>query len=207
VPIPAPLLDFLVPPGPPESPEGSARREERLVSGVPHTMILDRDVSIVVLVPTGLAATWRDADPSSVVSASKDQVAPWTGTMIEPASQAPIRLLVRRGGAAIGSVPLVAGLRRRLADSGDPERGAVLDLTILGWELHAGTVRGPGDFGSRVELAWRRSDKAVDQFSTPPIVPHLVPRLPPEYRVESDFGLIEYVPLPRFTIAPRSFVL
>jgi hypothetical protein len=60
---------------------------------------------------------------------------------------------------------------------------------VLSWQLFAGTVRGPGDYGSVVELGWRVSDKAVDIFGPP--VPHraVVRRLPLVLRIESEFRL------------------
>jgi hypothetical protein len=77
----------------------------------------------------------------------------------------------------VGAVPLVAGGRRLVPDAGAADGGVAVELVLLAWELRAGTVRGPGEFGSRLALAWRRADRGAAEFSPPPINPGLARRL------------------------------
>ena len=68
------------------------------------------------------------------------------------------------------------------------EGGEVVELTIVDWDVRAGTVRGAGDFGSRLDVAFRRSDGGAARFEPPPVHPQLVRRLAAEQRLESDVG-------------------
>jgi hypothetical protein len=86
-------------------------------------------------------------------------------------------------------VPLVVGRRRLLPDGGRHEHPMRIELAVLGWDIRAGSLRGPGDFGSRIRLAWRSADRSVELFSTPPVVPHILPRLPVAFRMQSVLGL------------------
>jgi hypothetical protein len=60
-----------------------------------------------------------------------------------------------------------------------------VELAILDWEVRAGSMRGAGDFGSFIELAWRRADQAVDTFRPAPVHRRVAERLGPGFRVES----------------------
>jgi hypothetical protein len=59
----------------------------------------------------------------------------------------------------------------------DGVRG-VIDLHVADWLLHAGCVRGPGDYGSFVEVAWRRIDSGANTFPLAPVDPHVAARNP-----------------------------
>ena len=131
-----------------------ARRTEPLRDGLPHTIALDAEVSLVAVLPNGLAVPWLQADPLAIVSSSRPEGDPHVPGAAPP-PRAPLRLLVLTGPQPVAAVPLVAGLHRTLPDHGGPD-GARLELEIIGWEVHAGTLRGAGDFGSFVDLAWRR---------------------------------------------------
>jgi hypothetical protein len=158
-----------------------------LADGLPQTIDLDRDLSLVVVVPTGLATAWRDADPSALVSTSADELAPAHPAAATPEANVDRgrpRLLVLRAGAPVAWLPLVAGARRSLPNDG--EQGAAVELAIIGWEIRAGSLRGPGAFGSRLQLAWRRSDRAAATFVAPALNPQLVKRLAAGLRLESD---------------------
>ncbi len=200
---PIPVQRYLVPEAKPQAPEGFTLVDQPIVGGLPFSLQLDDEYRLVVAMPTGLAATWRDADPTAVVSHSADEVAPWiasSGAPVGDAARPPARLVVQRAGATVAAVPLAAGLRRSLPDSGQQDQGVRLELVILSWDLRAGSLRGPGDFGSRLSVAWRRADRAVEQFSTPPVNPHLVARLPHQFRMESALGLQHPVRLWRFSV-------
>jgi hypothetical protein len=130
------------------------RRTEPLVGGLPHTIGLDTELSLALVLPSGLAMQWLRADPLAVVSSSAGDGEPHVPDAA-PAPRAPLRLLALVRSQPVAAVPLVAGLQRALPDDGGPG-GARLELQILTWELHAGTLRGAGDFGSFVDVAWRR---------------------------------------------------
>jgi hypothetical protein len=268
-----------------------------LVTGLPTTVDLDAEFKVALVVPTGLAKTWRDADPRAIVSRSDGDRDPrlranlelsapsaltasavagggslvageyhyrvtalnasgeslpsdeasvtvpaasgrvaltWNavaeatsyrvyrgrGSGEETASipaatnaltdrgsvgrsgarfpvppppvgavdHAPARLFLRRAGETIAVVPLVADRTATVPESGDHDRGAAVELSVLGWDFRAGSLRGPGDFGSRLEIAWRRCDRAEDRFEPPPVNRRAAERLAEEFRTKSVLG-------------------
>lgn len=200
---PIPVQRFLVPDRKPAAPEGFIEVSEAILGGLPHRIDLDQDVRLLLFVPTGLASTWRDADPTALVTESAAEIAPRTGPdnlPIAGVTRAPARIAVQIAGATVASIPLTAGLTRTVPDAGDADRGSRLEIVVLAWDIRAGSLRGPGDFGSRITLAWRRADRAVENFSTPPVSPQLVPRLAPEFRMQSELGRIKAIKLARFQI-------
>ena len=201
--LPTPIQRYLTPEVKPTTPAGFTQIGKTLLNGLPHTIQLTENITLVIVVPNGLAVTWRDADPTTLISVSDDELEPHVADSDEPignVARAPVRMLMRVAGTTVGSIPLVAGLRRTVPDSGETDRGVQIELVILSWDRRAGSLRGRGDFGSRISLAWRRADEAVEQYSTPIVNPHLVPRLPPEDRMESRLGLKAPVQLQRFQI-------
>lgn len=200
---PFPIRRYLVPEEKPIPPEGFTRVDERIVNGLPHSIQLSDNIMLVVVIPNGQAVAWRDADPAAVLSSSGDELLPAAAGGDEPVGhvkRAPARILVRISGKTAASVPLVAGLRRSIPDSGDGRSGVRIELAILSWDLTTGIMRGGGDFGSSISLAWRRADRAVEHYSTPVINPHLVPRLKPQFRMMSALGLVKPVRLARFNV-------
>jgi hypothetical protein len=112
------------------------------------------------------------------------------------AGRLPARLHLQRSGVTIASIPLVAGLRRLLPESGETTSGAPVDVVILSWEIHAGTLCGAGDFGSRIRFAWRLANQAVAFFAALPLNPFAgtrvavqVQKTKPQLAVESVVGL------------------
>jgi hypothetical protein len=285
-----------VPETPDPLPDSFERVSVQLVNGLPTTIDLDADLSVALVVPTGLATTWRDAEPTAVVSRSgpetephrrpdlklsppagvtatasagggaltsgiyyyevtalgangeslpsdgvsvqvsgpgkvalvwtavagadayriyrgpgpgRDQVsysvrtnsftdkglpgaalsAPAPPSHLAAVDRAPVRLLLRQRSPLSASLPLVAGLRRSVPDAGDAALGATIEIAVIAWDVRAGSLRGAGDFGSRVELAWRRVDEAGEQFEPPPLAPRVARRLEPELRMQSLLGL------------------
>jgi hypothetical protein len=191
---PIPVARLLVPPVSTLAPEGFARIESILPSGLPATIELDRELSLVLTLPTGLAAPWRDAAADDIVATAEDDLAPLPGPppTRDPVAEAPLRLHLRRGSTVVAATPLGVGARLRLPDGGDQLIGTLVEVVLLDWIIRAGSIRGAGDAGSRLVLAWRRADGAVDQFSEPPINPHFEPRLPPVLRVESRPYLMKF---------------
>jgi hypothetical protein len=169
-----PVDRLLVPDAPPSVPAGAAQVLQPLVRGLPQELTLDAALSLVVAVPTGIAVDWRDADPALVVASADDERATF-GLHSPPAlARPPARLALRRAGAFVAAVPLVLGVHRFLPDDGGS--GALIELTVLDYLLHAGTLCGPGDFGSMLRLAWRRCDAGSDAFALPPLQPRVAER-------------------------------
>jgi hypothetical protein len=164
--------------------EGYERRLVQLVNGLPATIDLDAELALMLVAPSGLAATWRDAPGDAVVSSSADERAART----EPAQNAPpppvgaverfpLRLVERRAGRLGAAVPLAAGLVRELPDAGDPSEPVVAEIVVLSWDIRAGSLRGSGDFGSRIELAWRRADGDNAAAEPPAAHPRVLARI------------------------------
>jgi hypothetical protein len=176
--IPIPVAGYLVPEHTSLTPDGFTRVDEPMARGLPHTISLDRATRATVVLPSGLARAWRDADPAAVVSTSDAEhvaIRPSAG-VDDSAARAPLRLVVERSNVVLGVVPFAAGARRFVPDEGSA-RGAAIEIVLLAWELRAGTVLGPGDFGSRITLAWRIADTASAEFAPPPINANLARRL------------------------------
>jgi hypothetical protein len=179
-----PVDRLLVPDAPPAVPAGATQVLQPLLRGLPQELPLDATLSLVITVPTGIAVDWRDADPATVVASAADERAP-SGAQARPAlARPPVRLALRRAGGFIAGVPLVLGAHRFLPDDG--AGGAVIELTVLDYLLHAGTLCGPGDFGSLLRLAWRRCDAGVDHFALPPLPPRVAERFVAQ--VQSQLG-------------------
>jgi hypothetical protein len=176
---PAPIQRYLVPPAPPQVEEaGFLRVRERVPAGIPHAVALAEGLRLVLVVPTGLAATWRDADPAAVVSESAPEHAAHDPQAAPAPVRAPARLILQDGASVLASVPLVAHRRVWLPDSGRSESGVRIELIVLGWDIRAGSLRGPGEVGSWLEIAWRLADRAADEFSAPPVSPKVLERQP-----------------------------
>lgn len=175
--LPIPVDRYLIPADiAPAVPSGAVRVRQPLVRGLPATIALDQDLSLGVLVVTGTAKQWIEAQGSELICASDEDGAPrQPDDDEEPVARAAARLVLLRGQTIIATVPLRAGLTRRLPDDGGA--GAVIDLWILSYALHAGTLREVGDFGSYVELAWQRIDRGTDRFDLAPLDPRVEERL------------------------------
>lgn len=181
-----PIERELVPASAP-SLRGATAETQRLVKGLPESLSLDTEISLVVALPTGLATTWRDADPAAVVSSSDAELSaasPAPQTPVGDVARAPVRLFVMQNGNPIASVPLAAGLHRLVG-----EDGATLELRIVAWHIHAGNLLGSGDLGSFLQLEWRRVGTASSEFATPPLDPHVAQRLGRQFRLESLPGV------------------
>src|SRR5215207_6638346 len=164
---PLAMEPFLISGDSPAVPDGFIRLRQDLTRGVPFEFTVEGDVTLLLQVPTGFAAIWREQDPARLVSAAGEETGPHTSPRgADPLERAPVRLLLRRARVLLATIPLVAGLRRIMPD-GDAAQSA-LELIVVDWRLHAGCVRGPGDYGSFVEIAWRRADQASDQIVVPP---------------------------------------
>jgi len=156
------ILHDLLLPAPAGPPASHTLVRVALTAGLPARVDLLTGVHAMLVLPTGLARQWWDADPGDVVATAADDRQPHRP---DRPARPPLRLVLLRGGEVLGSVPLAAGLRRTCPDSG--ARGAVVEVTVVDWLLLAGTVRGPGDYGSFLTLSWRAADAGEDTFDVP----------------------------------------
>jgi len=187
-----PAARLLVPPDPPELPDGFAMLQSSITNGLPHVIDLPNNIRLTVTLPTGLLPHWLDADPTELVATSDDETAARPAQLQEEigtTGRPPLRLAARRSGLALGTMPFALQAARVLRNDGDATAGAAVEVILLGWTIHAGTIRGAGDFGSSISLAWRRADLAVEVFGPPVINPFLVHRLPLIFRIHSVLGL------------------
>lgn len=184
--LPIPVDRYLVPADTaPILPADATTVHQPLVRGLPATFQLDTELSLALFVPTGDAALWRDADGSELIASADEETAARAPDDAEDVVARPAaRLVLLRGPENLAAVPLRAGLTRRLPDDG--AAATLIELWVLDYALHAGTLREIGDFGSFVDYAWRRIDRATDQFA----LPALDPRVAEEFieQFESQVG-------------------
>lgn len=152
-PLPAPLPEFLP-------------LVSRITLGLPHVMVLDPRFTLGLVAPTGLARFWLGQPKDALVSrAGEDQ----------PGAP-PLRLLLRGSGSALAGVaPLVLGPTRFLGASAVVAPG--LRLRVTDWRIHAGSLVGPGDFGSYLSLDWQAWGPGAARFQAPVARPAVLRRL------------------------------
>lgn len=176
---PIPVDRLLVPAVRAPAPDGFARVRQSLEGGLPATLRLDPQLALALCAPTGDALRWRDARGDEPVAAAGDDDEPATAATAaataEPVARAPLRLVLLHGGAVVATVPLVPGPPRRLPDHGGAA-GALIELAVLDFRVHAGNLREAGSFGSFLDLAWRRVERGTDRFALPPVAPRVAAR-------------------------------
>ena len=119
------------------------------VDSMPHELALADGWSVILYAPTGIAREWLDGDPAAVVSSSRLESVPHAAPGDEAARAAP-RLVIRRGGALLGALPLAAGV---IGTFHTPS--AMLEIVAVSWEIRAGAMRGGSPGSARIELAFR----------------------------------------------------
>jgi hypothetical protein len=173
--VPIPVDRLLVPPAPAALPDSFERVRQSLERGLPATFRLDPQLSLALYAPTGDAVRWRDAHGDEIVAAAAEDDAPTVpGDIDDAVSRAPLRLIVLSAGAIIAAVPLVPGRPRRIPEHGGA--GALIDLAILDFRIHAGNLRQAGNYGSFLDVAWRRVERGTDRFALPPLDPRVAAR-------------------------------
>ena len=118
-------------------------------AGLPGELALSDGWSAIFCATTGVARAWLDGDPGEVVTGSDFEFVPYVAGRDGTARPA-ARLVIRRGGALLGALPLAAGVMRTFHAP-----SAMLEIVPLSWELRAGGMRGRFPSGARMELAWR----------------------------------------------------
>lgn len=181
-----PVDRFLVPAGPPVAPADFNIVVQPLLRGLPAELRLDAELNLIVYAPTGDANLWRDADPSAIVCHGAEELLPRGAQVATPevTARPPVRLVLRRAGIFVAALPLAVGLRRRLPDNGS--LGSLVELMVLDYRIHAGTLCQPGDFGSFVRFAWKRADRMPGAFHLPPLAPRVAERFAGQ--VQSELG-------------------
>lgn len=186
---PIPVDRILVPPAPAALPDGFIRMRQSLERGLPATFRLDAELSLALYAPTGDARLWRDARGDEPVAIAADDDTPASAVdPIDLAARAPLRMVLLRAGAIVGAVPLVPCPPRRVPDGGGAQ-GALIDLAVLDYRIHAGNLRQAGDYGSFLDIAWRRIDRAGARFSLPPLDQRVASRF--AGIVQSEVGVPE----------------
>jgi len=176
---PIPVDRYLVPAQPADPPADAQVVDVALLTGLPFTISLGSDMALLLTFATGLAKEWRAMDTQAVITQSAVEAEPRTDPTdpVTDSKTGRLSLALQRGGRTLAVVPVVSG-RHRLAEPG--ESGARrFDIWILGWDVRAGSIRGPGDFGSRLRLAWRVADKAGGFFAPVPVNSFIILRLVP----------------------------
>lgn len=169
--ISRPLLD--APAGPADPAEGAGAPQAvqlDLVSGLPAQIGLDATRSLVLSVPLGVAGGVIGADPLAVAF---DTAAPGDPGTLRDGGAAWPRLTLVAAGALGETVPAVAGVPFRIRMAAT----AVLELTLQQLMITAGSLRGPGRFGSRIVLLWRDLFPAPDTGPPPSAGDIGIPRL------------------------------
>lgn len=189
----APPLAAVLVPEPPTAPVADFQLlTQSVTTGLPAMLTLSDGFQAVLVFPTGVARRWIDADPGTLVATSADDRQPYDPTSAEAfplMPRPPLRLLVRRNGRTLGAVPANLGVIRRISDTGDAANGVVIEVMLKAWEIYAGSVRGAGNFGSSIQIAWRLADRALDTFGPPVINRRVLRRRPPVERIHSVVGL------------------
>lgn len=190
--LPLPLSNLLVEPPVIAVPEGFEPVARVIDAGLPLNVPLGSGYEVLMVMPTGLARQWIEARGGDLVASSEDELRPHDPGAPSSSSfaRAPLRWLVKRGGRIIAAIPFSVGAVRRVADGGAAGQGVALEIVALRWSLHAGSMRGAGDFGSQIEFAWRIADRAVDQFGAPLVSRRVLERKPPEQRIESHVAYV-----------------
>jgi len=162
-----PVIARLTPETEPEVPPGFQMFESSIRSGLPHAVPLFPRWRVLLSRPTGVARWWLDRDP------------------FEPVEHGAPRLRFQLDGVTMCVIPLITGVLFRVTR---PDGATPLDATVLDWRLHAGDLRGPGDYGSFVRLAAGVADRAKTMFGPVPVSDFVIPALPKEDRTESRPG-------------------
>lgn len=145
-------------------PSGFSRFRLSLDRGLPATLALAQNTEAVAMIGGGIMRRWQTTAALELVHSAS----------LEDADAAmPVRLLLRREHKRLGSIPLRPGPVQIVGS----RKAGYLAIKLIDWSIYAGTVLGPGDFGSFIELAWRFSNERPAEFTLPPVRTGVLRRL------------------------------
>lgn len=159
-----PIIARLTPDAAPAAPAGYVSVDSPIRGGLPHAVPLIARWRALLSLPTGTARIWLDTAAAT------------------PVTDGAPRLRLQRDGVTVAIAPLVLGPLFDVTDAGGRLR---LTMIVLGWSLHAGDLRGAGDHGSVLRLAYAAADRAADVFAPLPPSDFIIRALPPADRTES----------------------
>jgi hypothetical protein len=148
------------PTGGPAAPQ--ALRQD-LSSGLPVKVDLDGARSLVLAVPLGVARSVLSADPQAAVFDTRALLAGDPAAARDAGAAWP-RMTLVAGGAVGETVPVLAGVPFALRLGTAAAAEVTVDLLVV----TVGTLRSPGQFGSRLALHWRDLGPAPDAGPPPP---------------------------------------
>jgi hypothetical protein len=184
------VLSHLTPEAPAQVPEGAKLVESTILGGLPHRVALGSVFALTMTLPNGMAKRWLDLDPAMVVSDSQELTRPGQDGGIWPGNHTVLRpsITLLNGARRAAMIPAVVGVPMVFCGDRDDSDRIQVEVTVLSWLIHAGTVRGAGDYGSRISVAWRPADQGSEAFEVPPVHPYLQRRLPAAEVLESEVG-------------------
>ena len=187
-----PAAPLLVPAGAPAASDDFTIVRSAMIQGFPHIIDLTDGLRLKVILPTGLMQPWLDADPSALVASSDDELQPRAATLTDDVggvSRSALRLAIVRRGSFLSTTPATLATARSLPSAGDPAQGVAVAITLLGWSIFAGTLRGTGDFGSFIDFGWKIANVGANNFEPPGLNPFLRRRLGASLAMRSELGL------------------
>jgi len=198
-----PSARLLVPAAAPALPDTFQMVQSQILNGFPHFIDLTKSVRLKITMPTGLLQPWLDADPGALVATNDDESVPRSAALSEEigaVTRPALRMAIVQNGVFLSTVPIAAGVQRTLPDDGTAIQGVVIEIALASWKIFAGTVRGPGDFGSSIQLGWRFANAAANDFGPPVMNVFLWRRLLPRLRLQSELGRATFQLDDRFAV-------
>lgn len=152
--ISRPFLDV------PNDPTVFQTLQQDLTSGLPAKVDLDGARGLVLAVPLGVARNVLSADPATVAFDTGSFTGPTTPRDYDATWP---RLTFVAGGVIGETVPVLPGVRFAVRLGAD----ASVEITVDTLVVTVGTLRSPGQFGSRLALRWRALGPAPDAGPPP----------------------------------------
>lgn len=160
-----PLVDAFVDapgPAPGRATAPPAVLATELPEGIPARLVLDAHRTLVLAVPLGVARPLLEADPLTVVVDDALLTGSDPAQRVVPDVPRP-RLTLVADGRLADSITVVPGVAATLADGGR----ALVTVVVERLRITAGSLRGPGAFGSLLRLTWTDPTAAGDHGAAP----------------------------------------
>lgn len=145
---------------------GPALATVPLDGGVPALLPLRDGLALALGVPLGRARALLDLDPGVVVVGS--------GAVDVGAGQLRPRITLTSGSTPGDTVAIVPGTTRELAVAGS----VAVRLVVGDLQITAGSLRGPGRYGSWIRLGWELVGPADDRAPDAAVGDPSIPRRP-----------------------------